>query len=196
MTSPRTRIVVYRQFYRRPCRTAIPSLTRHLSWTKAVADIQSPPLSGDSVTGDSPLQRPSSPRPMAPAHTTHPRPQQQQQHQQQQQQQHQRDQSANPDIAEHGLFLEPMMGTPLAMYVHKDVPDHGRIVDLITVSSCACHRHGLQRVCATLCPIRVFPFIFKKKKGFNSHRCLLESLFHLSFTCLHLTVVQYFSSRL
>jgi hypothetical protein len=62
---------------------------------------------------------------MAPAHSTHPRVQQQQQ---------QRDQSANPDIAEHGLFLEPMMGTPLAMYVHKDVPDHDRVLDLITVS--------------------------------------------------------------
>ena len=64
---------------------------------------------------------------MAPAHSTHPRVQQHQQHQQ-------RDQSANSDIVEHGLFLEPMMGTPLAMYVHKDVPDHDRVVDLITVS--------------------------------------------------------------
>ena len=65
---------------------------------------------------------------MAPAH---PRVQQQQQQQQQQ-----RDPSDNAEIAEHGLFLEPMMGTPLAMYVHKDVSDHDRVLDLITVSSC------------------------------------------------------------
>ena len=70
---------------------------------------------------------------MAPAHPSLPRIQQQQQQQQ-------KDQSANPDIAEHGLFLEPMMGTPLAMYVHKDVPDRDRVVDIITVSSCARHR--------------------------------------------------------
>lgn len=67
---------------------------------------------------------------MAPAHSTHPHVQQHQQHQQHQQ----RDQSAKSDIVEHGLFLEPMMGTPLAMYVHKDVPDHDRVVELITVS--------------------------------------------------------------
>ncbi|KAI0305526.1 hypothetical protein B0F90DRAFT_1808773 [Multifurca ochricompacta] len=63
---------------------------------------------------------------MAPAHSTHPHPRVQQQQQQQ------RDQSANADIPDHGLFLEPMMGTPLAMYVHKDVPDHDPVVDLIT----------------------------------------------------------------
>lgn len=51
-----------------------------------------------------------------------------------QQQQQQRDQSDNAEIAEHGLFIEPMMGTPLAMYVHKDVSDHDRVVDLIAVS--------------------------------------------------------------
>ncbi|KAH9045110.1 hypothetical protein EDB84DRAFT_1469237 [Lactarius hengduanensis] len=61
---------------------------------------------------------------MAPAH---PRVQQQQQQQQQQ-----RDQCDNPEIVEHGLFLDPMMGAPLAMYVHKDVSDHDRVVDLIT----------------------------------------------------------------
>ena len=67
---------------------------------------------------------------MAPAH---PRVQQQQQ---------QRDPNDNPEIAEHGLFLEPMMGTPLAMYVHKDVSDHDRVVDLITVSSLTGHRQS------------------------------------------------------
>ncbi|KAH8978166.1 hypothetical protein EDB86DRAFT_3090974 [Lactarius hatsudake] len=61
---------------------------------------------------------------MAPAH---PRVQQQQQQQQQQ-----RDQCDNAEIVEHGLFLDPMMGAPLAMYVHKDVSDHDRVVDLIT----------------------------------------------------------------
>jgi hypothetical protein len=73
---------------------------------------------------------------MAPAHSNHPRVQQQQQHQQ-------RDQSANSDIVDHGLFLEPMMGTPLAMYVHKDVPDHDRVVELITVSPCTGRRYDL-----------------------------------------------------
>lgn len=68
---------------------------------------------------------------MAPAHSTLPRIQQQQQ---------QRDQNANQGIVEHGLFLEPMMGTPLAMYVHKDVLDYDRVIDLITVSSCVGHR--------------------------------------------------------
>ena len=74
---------------------------------------------------------------MAPAHSTHPRVQQHQQHQQ-------REQSANSDIVEHGLFLEPMMGTPLAMYVHKDVPDHDRVVDLITVSTSAPSRYVIR----------------------------------------------------
>ena len=32
------------------------------------------------------------------------------------------------------LFLEPMMGTPLAIYVEKDVVDRDAIVELITVS--------------------------------------------------------------
>ena len=79
---------------------------------------------------------------MAPAHSTLPRIQQQQQQQQQQQHQHQqqRDQNANPDIVEHGLFLEPMMGTPLALYVHKDVLDHDRVIDLIAVSPYVGHR--------------------------------------------------------
>lgn len=32
------------------------------------------------------------------------------------------------------LFLEPMMGTPLAIYVEKDVEDRDTIVTMITVS--------------------------------------------------------------
>lgn len=36
--------------------------------------------------------------------------------------------------ANEDLFLEPMMGTPLAIYVEKDVEDRDSIVDLITVS--------------------------------------------------------------
>ena len=31
------------------------------------------------------------------------------------------------------LFLEPMMGTPLQMYIEKDVEDRDDLVDLITV---------------------------------------------------------------
>lgn len=33
------------------------------------------------------------------------------------------------------LFLEPMMGTPLQIYIEKDVPDRDQLVELITVSS-------------------------------------------------------------
>lgn len=32
------------------------------------------------------------------------------------------------------LFLEPMMGTPLQMYIEKDVADRDVLVDIITVS--------------------------------------------------------------
>ena len=97
---------------------------------------------------------------MAPAHSTHPRVQQHQQHQQ-------RDQSANSDIVEHGLFLEPMMGTPLAMYVHKDVPDHDRVVELITVSPSAVRRYDSY----AYPPSRVFALIFKK---YNSSQWLCD----------------------
>lgn len=31
------------------------------------------------------------------------------------------------------LFLEPMMGTPLTIYIEKDVDDRDDLVDLITV---------------------------------------------------------------
>lgn len=34
-----------------------------------------------------------------------------------------------------GLFLEPMMGTPLTIYIEKDVEDRDPLVDLITVST-------------------------------------------------------------
>lgn len=41
----------------------------------------------------------------------------------------------NNDGAVNGqLFLEPMMGTPLAIYIEKDVEDRDTIVDIITVS--------------------------------------------------------------
>lgn len=32
------------------------------------------------------------------------------------------------------LFLEPMMGTPLAMYIEKDVTDRDQLVEIVTVS--------------------------------------------------------------
>ena len=98
---------------------------------------------------------------MAPAHPTRV------QQQQQQQQQQQRDQSANPDIAEHGLFLEPMMGTPLAMYVHRDVPDHDRVVDLIMVSSLTAHRRSIVRLHNFSSPRRGFVFIYKITPAIN-----------------------------
>ena len=50
------------------------------------------------------------------------------------------------------------MGTSLAMYVHKDVPDHDRVVDLITVSPSAARRYDLWHVYP---PSRVFAVIFK-----------------------------------
>lgn len=47
--------------------------------------------------------------------------------------------SADPDTnngeANKELFLEPMMGTPLAIYVEKDVHDRDVLVDIITVSA-------------------------------------------------------------
>jgi hypothetical protein len=39
------------------------------------------------------------------------------------------------------LFLEPMMGTPLAIYVEKDVEDRDTIVDIITVSAFSYHHN-------------------------------------------------------
>ncbi len=57
----------------------------------------------------------------------------------------QRDQNTNPallnnvqslqsiDQEKDDLFLEPMMGTPLALYVDKDVEGRDQIVELITV---------------------------------------------------------------
>ena len=59
----------------------------------------------------------------------------------------QRDQNTNPailnNVQQHqaveqqkdDLFLEPMMGTPLALYVDKDVDSRDAIVELITVGS-------------------------------------------------------------
>ncbi|KAI0066249.1 hypothetical protein BV25DRAFT_1821172 [Artomyces pyxidatus] len=59
---------------------------------------------------------------MAPAHAAHGRAQ------------HEQNQVVdnNDNSSTHGLFLEPMMGTPLAIYVQKDVDDRDNIVDLIT----------------------------------------------------------------
>lgn len=41
---------------------------------------------------------------------------------------------ASASAANNQVFLEPMMGTPLSLYVDKDVPDREKLVDLITVS--------------------------------------------------------------
>jgi hypothetical protein len=47
--------------------------------------------------------------------------------------------SADPDgnngVVNEELFLEPMMGTPLAIYIEKDVQDRDALVDIIVVSS-------------------------------------------------------------
>ena len=47
-----------------------------------------------------------------------------------------RPQSTNPaqdESVQADLFLEPMMGNPLAIYVDKDVQDRDTVVDLIIV---------------------------------------------------------------
>ena len=47
-----------------------------------------------------------------------------------------RAQSVNPvqdDSVKSDLFLEPMMGNPLAIYVDKDVQDRDAVVELIIV---------------------------------------------------------------
>jgi hypothetical protein len=38
------------------------------------------------------------------------------------------------------LFLEPMMGTPLAIFIEKDVPDRDQLVHLVSVSSASFFR--------------------------------------------------------
>lgn len=40
----------------------------------------------------------------------------------------------SPPATDAALFLEPMMGTPLTVYIEKDVDDRDELVDLITVS--------------------------------------------------------------
>jgi hypothetical protein len=48
--------------------------------------------------------------------------------------------SANVDAVQplDDLLLEPMMGTPLAIYIEKDVPDRDTIVELVTVGCLFC----------------------------------------------------------
>jgi len=45
------------------------------------------------------------------------------------------DSDGNNNVVNEDLFLEPMMGTPLAMYIEKDVHDRDILVDIITVRS-------------------------------------------------------------
>lgn len=48
--------------------------------------------------------------------------------------------SDNPSIiVNEELFLEPMMGTPLQMYIEKDVEGKDALVDVITVSPSQTH---------------------------------------------------------
>lgn len=47
----------------------------------------------------------------------------------------------NDGAADEELFLEPMMGTPLAMYIEKDVADRDALAELITVSRVHALRH-------------------------------------------------------
>lgn len=43
----------------------------------------------------------------------------------------------NENIVNDELFIDPMLGSPLAMYIEKDVKDKDTLVDLITVSRVA-----------------------------------------------------------
>lgn len=43
-------------------------------------------------------------------------------------------QDTNTDDVEDDLFIDPMLGTPLALYIEKDVQDKETLVQLITVS--------------------------------------------------------------
>jgi hypothetical protein len=58
------------------------------------------------------------------------------------------DPGGNSGVVNEELFLEPMMGTPLAMYVEKDVQDRDAIVDIITVSGVKIAFHIFRRVFA------------------------------------------------
>lgn len=41
------------------------------------------------------------------------------------------------DVVNAELFLDPMMGVPLQIYIEKDVQDRDKLVDIITVSGAA-----------------------------------------------------------
>jgi len=58
-----------------------------------------------------------------------------------------RPQSTNPaqdEPVQSDLFLEPMMGNPLTIYVDKDIQDRDTVVDLITVRL----RSAVKNACA------------------------------------------------
>lgn len=46
------------------------------------------------------------------------------------------DQDSNDNVAQH-LFIDPMHGVPLAIYIEKDVDDRDILVDLIIVGHVA-----------------------------------------------------------
>lgn len=56
---------------------------------------------------------------------------------------HTRRSQAQPDTEsiQDDLFLEPMMGSPLAIYIEKDVPDRDPIVELVTVRALLFDQH-------------------------------------------------------
>ena len=86
------------------------------------------------------------------------------------------------------------MGTPLAMYVHKDVPDHDRVVDLITVSTSAliCSTHiPPSRVFAVL--LKFFILFFQKNGGtvansYSGVSYILGMRKSISRMIIHLTI--------
>lgn len=104
---------------------------------------------GDEESLEDSISTPTRARPMAPARTSNRRAQ--------------RDQNPNSAILNNAqpqqlveqpkddLFLEPMMGTPLALYVDKDVEDRDQIIQLITVCNTPLQqsstRVSLCRVC-------------------------------------------------
>lgn len=101
-----------------------------------------PPIRGDSVTvtyGLATTRTSTTPSdffdavtagPMAPARSSNRRP-----HLDQNTIQRQNTlENINPDVQHSTLFIDPMQGTPLSLYIDKDVVDKPVLIDLITVS--------------------------------------------------------------
>ena len=54
------------------------------------------------------------------------------------------------------LFIDPMLGVPLAIYVEKDVDDRDILVDLINVRRVASFPFILSRISNSTCAVSIF----------------------------------------